>query len=111
MKINGQKLDSIMLELGHRDNILGTGYLQIGAAMYERGMSMTKELYPGIAKAVGSTPSRVERAMRHSIETAWDRGSMEAQLKYFGHSINPGRGVPTVGEYIARITRVCADED
>lgn len=107
MKINEQKLDEVMLELGHRDSVKGTEYLRIGAALYERGMSMTKELYPAIAKAAKTTPSRVERAMRHSITSAWDRGSWEAQRKYFGHSVDPDKGKPTVGEYIARIVRVC----
>ncbi len=107
MKINEQKLDEVMLELGHTDNIKGTGYIRIGAALYERDMMMTKELYPAIAKAANTTPSRVERAMRHSITSAWNRGSMEAQRKYFGYSVHPDKGAPTVGEYLARIVRVC----
>ena len=107
MKINEQKLDEVMLELGHAENIKGTGYIRIGAALYERGMAMTKELYPAIAKAANTTPSRVERAMRHSITSAWDRGSLEAQRKYFGYTVHPNKGAPTVGEYIARIVRVC----
>lgn len=107
MKINEQKLDEVMLELGHRDSVKGTEYLRIGAALYERDMSMTKELYPAIAKAANTTPSRVERAMRHSITSAWGRGSIDAQRKYFGYSVHPDKGAPTVGEYLARIVRVC----
>ena len=109
MKIDNEKLDGVLLELGHRDNIKGTEYLRVGAALYERSMSMTKELYPAIAKAAGTTPFRVERAMRHSIETAWNRGSYDAQLKYFGHTVSPDKGRPTVGEYLARIARVCVE--
>lgn len=110
MKIDNEKLDGVLLELGHRDNIKGTEYLRVGAALYERSMSMTKELYPAIAKAAGTTPFRVERAMRHSIETAWNRGSYDAQLKYFGHTVSPDKGRPTVGEYLARIARVCGED-
>ncbi len=108
--INEKKLREVMLELGHRDNVLGTGYLQIGAALYERGMSMTKELYPAIAKAANTTASRAERAMRHSITTAWERGDLEAQRRYFGYTINPQTGVPTVGEYLARIAVICRED-
>jgi two-component system response regulator (stage 0 sporulation protein A) len=109
MKINEKKLDEIMLELGHRDNVKGTEYLRIGAALYDREKAMVKELYPAIAKAANTTPSRAERAMRHSIASAWGRGNMEAQRKYFGYSVNPNSGVPTVSEYLARIARVCGE--
>lgn len=110
MKINEQKMDEIMLELGHTENVKGTAYLRIGAALYEREVSMTKELYPGIAKAVNSTPSGVERAMRHSITSAWERGSLDAQRKYFGYTVHPDKGTPTVGEYLARIARLCRED-
>lgn len=109
MKINAQKLEEIMLELGHRDSIKGTEYIRIGVALYERDVAMMKELYPAIAMVANSTPSRVERAMRHSITTAWNRGSTDAQTKYFGYTVSPDRGVPTVGEYLARIARVCRE--
>lgn len=106
--INAQKLDKIMLELGHSDNLTGTEYLRRGVALYDGGSTrMTKELYPAIAKAAGSTPARVERAMRHSIGRAWERGSLDAQLRFFGHSVDPARGAPTVGEYLARVARIC----
>ena len=108
--VNEEKLEQIMLELGHRDNILGTGYLRAAVALYDRGMSITKELYPALAAAFASTPIRVERAMRHSITTAWDRGDQEVQLRYFGYTISPARGVPTVSEYIARMSRVCHED-
>jgi len=111
MSINKQKMDDIMLDLGHAENLLGTGYLRLGIEFYSNGMTrMTKELYPAIAKAANSTPARVERAMRHSIETAWDRGSELTQLRYFGWSVNPEKGAPTVGEYVARMARVCHED-
>ena len=105
--INKEKMDAIMLELGHPDSLAGTEQLRIGISLYRPGVSMTKELYPAIAKAAGSTTQRVERSMRHSICTAWQRGSFDAQLRYFGCSVDPERGVPTVGEYLARMARIC----
>ena len=111
MSINKQKMDDIMLDLGHAENLLGTGYLRRGIEFYSQGMiRMTKELYPAIAEAVGSTPARVERAMRHSIESAWNRGDELTQLRYFGWSVNPEKGAPTVGEYVARMARVCHED-
>ena len=107
MKINETRLDDVMLELGHRDSIKGTEYIRLAAQLYEPGMLVCKELYPAIAAAAGTTPARVERCMRHSISTAWSRGSWEAQRRYFGYTVDPGRGAPTVGEYISRIARVC----
>ena len=107
---NMKKLDSIMNELGHAERQIGTEYIREAVSIYERGMAMTKELYPALAKAAGSTPSRVERAMRHSIQSAWTRGNDEVQLRYFGYSIDPGRGAPCVSEYVARMARAI-DED
>lgn len=106
--IDEKKLDECMLELGHPENQLGAGYIRLGVPLYDAGCrSMTKELYPAIARAADTTPSRVERAIRHSIETAWTRGSREAQYRMFGFSIDPNTGKPTVGEYVARMARLC----
>ena len=106
--INEKKRDEVMLELGHRDNIRGTEYIRLAAGLYEPGMSITKELYPAIAAAAGTTPARVERCMRHSISSAWGRGSWEAQRRYFGYTVHPDKGAPTVSEYVSRIVRVCS---
>ena len=107
---NMKKLDTIMNELGHAERQIGTGYIREAVSIYERGMAMTKDLYPALAKAAGSTPSRVERAMRHSIQSAWGRGDYAAQQRYFGYSTDPERGVPCVQEYVARMARAI-DED
>lgn len=104
------KLDQIMMDLGHTDNLRGTGYLREAARIYRPGMSITKELYPAIAAAANSTPERVERAMRHSIETAWQRGSYALQYQYFGYSVDPQKGRPTVSEYVARMARLCNED-
>lgn len=108
--MNEQKVEKTLLELGHRENLLGTAYIRMALPMWRQGMSITKELYPALAKAAGSTPSRVERAMRHSIATAWDRGNLDAQREYFGYTVSPVRGVPTVSEYVARMARVCGED-
>ena len=65
---------------------------------------VTKRLYPDIAKRNGTTASRVERAIRHAIEIAWDRGNVEVMNDYFGYTINNMRGKPTNSEFIAMIS-------
>ncbi len=65
--------------------------------------SVTKVLYPTIAKRYQTTPSRVERAIRHAIEVAWSRGKMETLDALFGYTINTGKGKPTNSEFIALI--------
>ena len=66
--------------------------------------SVTKVLYPTIAKMYQTTSSRVERAIRHAIEIAWDRGDVDVLNEYFGYTINIGRGKPTNSEFIAMIS-------
>lgn len=110
-KINIKELDEKMLRLGFRDNLSGTAMLRIAIREWEPGMSMTKELYPTIARHMGTTPARVERSCRHAIESAFDRGSLDTIRSLFGYSLSPDRGCPTVGEFVARMVRVCADED
>ena len=65
--------------------------------------AVTKQLYPRVAENFGSTPSRVERAIRHAIEVAWDRGDIDVLNSYFGYTIHNGRGKPTNSEFIAMI--------
>lgn len=66
--------------------------------------SVTKYLYPTVAKKFGTTPSRVERAIRHAIEVAWDRGDVDVLSSYFGYTIQNQRGKPTNSEFIAMIS-------
>lgn len=108
--INTREMNDKLILLGFRESISGTEMLREAIKEWEPGMSITKELYPLIAKKFGSTPTRVERAMRHAIETAFDRGSYDTIKGIFGHSIDPGRGTPTVSEFIARMAVVCSDE-
>ena len=65
--------------------------------------AVTKELYPMVAKKYNTTSSRVERAIRHAIELAWDRGNVEMMNKYFGYTIDVERGKPTNSEFIAMV--------
>ena len=64
---------------------------------------VTKLLYPTIAKKYATTSSRVERAIRHAIEVAWDRGDIDVLNRVFGYTVNHSRGKPTNSEFIAMI--------
>jgi len=64
---------------------------------------ITKQLYPEIAQKYKTTPSRVERAIRHAIEVAWGIGKIEAMEKIFGYTVNASKGKPTNSEFIAMI--------
>ena len=66
--------------------------------------AITKQLYPSVATNFQSTPSRVERAIRHAIEVAWDRGDIDILNHYFGYTIHNSRGKPTNSEFIAMIS-------
>ena len=65
--------------------------------------SITKQLYPSIARTYNTTPSRVERAIRHAIEVAWSRGQVETIDALFGYTISHGKGKPTNSEFIAMV--------
>ena len=65
--------------------------------------SVTKVLYPSVAKKYSTTTSRVERAIRHAIEVAWDRGDVDTLNHFFGYTIQNNRGKPTNSEFIAMI--------
>ena len=107
-KINEEKLDNLLLELGHDDYSSGTKQLRIAVRLYE-GQPLTKELYPALARAANSSPARIERNMRYAIEKAWSRCPYDTQFKFFGNSIDPRTGKPRVGEYIARLSRICRE--
>ena len=66
--------------------------------------AVTKSLFPSVAKNYGTTSSRVERAIRHAIEVAWDRGDIDILNSYFGYTIHTSRGKPTNSEFIAMIS-------
>jgi len=94
-------------EIGVPAHIKGYQYLReaimLSVNNNEMLNSITKLLYPTIAKKYETTPSRVERAIRHAIEVAWSRGRMETLDSLFGYTINTGKGKPTNSEFIALI--------
>ena len=97
----------IIHEIGVPAHIKGYQYLRSAILMAVQDMdilnSITKQLYPSIAEEYGTTSSRVERAIRHAIEVAWGRGSMDTINDLFGYTINAGKGKPTNSEFIALI--------
>ncbi len=98
---------AIILEIGVPAHIKGYQYLRdsIMLAVEEPDVinGVTKVLYPTVAKKNGTTASRVERAIRHAIEVAWDRGDVDVLNSYFGYTIHNLRGKPTNSEFIAMI--------
>ena len=94
-------------EIGIPAHIKGYQYLREAIIMSvqdtEMLSSVTKILYPTIAKKQQTTPSRVERAIRHAIEVAWSRGKMDTLNELFGYTVNGGKGKPTNSEFVALI--------
>lgn len=95
-------------EIGIPAHIKGYQYLRdaiaISVAEEDMLVSVTKVLYPTIAKKHQTTPSRVERAIRHAIEVAWSRGRMDTINELFGYTVSNGKGKPTNSEFIALIS-------
>ena len=98
----------IIHQIGVPAHIKGYHYLReaILLSIYDSEMleSVTKMLYPTVAKKFSTTSSRVERAIRHAIEIAWDRGDIDTLNSFFGYTVNTGKGKPTNSEFIALIT-------
>jgi two-component system response regulator (stage 0 sporulation protein A) len=94
-------------QMGVPAHVRGYQYLRDAIILVVREMTLlgavTKELYPQIAEKYNTTPSRVERAIRHAIELAWDRGNVELMNKVFGYTIDVERGKPTNSEFIAMV--------
>ncbi len=107
MKTLESDVTSIMHEIGVPAHIKGYHYLREAIVMVVKNMdiinSVTKQLYPTIARDFNTTPSRVERAIRHAIEVAWSRGQIETIDSLFGYTINIGKGKPTNSEFIAMV--------
>jgi len=98
---------NIIHEIGVPAHIKGYQYLRDSIIMSVEDMEMlnsiTKILYPTIAKKHQTTPSSVERAIRHAIEVAWSRGKMDTIDELFGYTVSTGKGKPTNSEFIALI--------
>jgi len=101
-------ISDICHQIGVPAHIKGYSYLRTAICISienpEVLHSITKTLYPTIAKKYSTTSSRVERAIRHAIEVAWDRGDMDVLNSYFGYTIQGSRGKPTNSEFIAMIS-------
>ncbi len=97
----------IIHEIGVPAHIKGYQYLREAIILTVNDMdainAVTKVLYPAVAKKFATTPSRVERAIRHAIEVAWDRGDLETLQKFFGYTVSNIKGKPTNSEFIAMI--------
>lgn len=100
-------VDSMLCSLGVPTSLLGYEYLKhaivLAATTPAVSRSITKELYPAIAKKSNTTPSRAERAMRHAIEVAWSRGDIDVFDRYFGNTVDPNRGRPTNAEFVCQM--------
>ena len=109
---SGQDVELMVTEMIHQigvpAHIKGYHYLREAILLSvedpEIMNAVTKVLYPTVAKKFGTTPSRVERAIRHAIEVAWDRGDVDTLNAYFGYTIHNSRGKPTNSEFIAMLS-------
>ena len=97
----------IIHEIGVPAHIKGYQYLREAIIIAVNDMdvinAITKVLYPQVAKTFSTTPSRVERAIRHAIEVAWDRGDLDTLQRFFGYTVSNTKGKPTNSEFIALI--------
>ena len=98
---------NIIHEIGVPAHIKGYQYLREAIIIAIEDMdvinAITKVLYPQVAKTFQTTPSRVERAIRHAIEVAWDRGDLDTLQRFFGYTVSNTKGKPTNSEFIALI--------
>ena len=97
----------IMLDMGVPAHLKGYHYLRAAILLSEKDMetvsSVTKLLYPEIAKKFRTTDQKVERAIRNAIEVSWERGNPDTFMELFGYSAKAGKTRPTNSEYIARV--------
>lgn len=103
-------IEQILLEVGVPSNLTGHRYL-LAAIKFctkctDNHPTITKVIYPEVAKMCGTTASRVERGIRHAIEVAWERADLNALRKYFGNTINPKSYKLSNSEFIWRLTNV-----
>ena len=98
---------NVIHEIGVPAHIKGYQYLREAIIIAVNDMdvinAVTKVLYPQVAKTFSTTPSRVERAIRHAIEVAWDRGDLDTLQRFFGYTVSNTKGKPTNSEFIAMI--------
>lgn len=104
---NELKISEILKELGTPADLLGYHYLKYAVELMLQDMSLmksiTKKLYPMIAKKFNTTCSRVERTIRHAIEVACEKGNIQLHHKLFGFTIDPNKCKPTNSEFIVTV--------
>ena len=102
-----REVTAVIHEVGVPAHIKGYQYVREDIVIAVQDMdvinAVTKVLYPEVARRYSTTPSRVERAVRHAIEVAWDRGDLETLQRYFGYTVSNTKGKPTNSEFIAMI--------
>ena len=102
-----KRVTDLIHELGIPAHIKGYHYLRDSIMMAVDDMdvlnAVTKVLYPTVAKRYQTTPSRVERAIRHAIEVSWSRGKLDTLQELFAYTVSTGKGKPTNSEFIALI--------
>ena len=103
-----EQVTDMLHEIGMPAHVIGYQYLRHAIQMVVEDNdainAVTKVLYPGVAKHFGSTPARVERAIRNAIELAWSRGDMDVLRRFFGYTIASSKGKPTNSEFIALLS-------
>lgn len=103
----------LLLEVGMPVHIKGYRFSAAALALAVKDPdiidSMIKGLYPAVAEMFGTTGSRVERAIRHAIEVAWDRGNLDTLQRFFGYTVSNTKGSPTNSEFIARVAQIARD--
>ena len=101
---------AVLLDIGVPTHLIGYPYLITAikaiAETPEMLRNITGELYPFVASQHETTSSRAERAIRHAIECAWDRGDMDTMRRYFGNTVSKYKGKTTNGEFISRVADV-----
>lgn len=102
-----KEITKLLHTLGMPTHVLGYEYSReaILIALGNKGIlkAMTTELYPAVAQAFNTTPSRVERAIRHAVELAWDRGDLDTIQKFFGFTVSSKKGKPTNSEFLSAL--------
>ena len=107
MQVNEIIISRVLKDLGISPVLSGYHYARyaINAVIKDPSVaaSIVNKLYPLIAKQFNTTPSRVERAMRHAIESGWIKGNQKLQYELFGFTVDANKGKPTNGEFIATV--------
>ena len=100
----------VLLEVGAPDHLAGHPYVVQGVFLvlenWEYMNNVMSGLYPRLAELFDSTPSRIERSIRHVIEVAWSRGDLDVLERYFGNTVSASKGKPTNSEFMARVANI-----